>query len=117
MSDLLIKCMKIPETCKLCPLSEFDARNYVIACKASGYLIDYQLAKTTRPPMICPLVEVPPHGRLVDADEMYEEFVLEGQRSTRYKLGEVWELNGKEIRRAIYRLPTVIPATEAKEGE
>ena len=69
-----IKGMKIPETCKLCPLSEFDARNYVIACKASRYLIDYQLAKTTRPPMICPLVEVPPHGRLIDADALHKLF-------------------------------------------
>lgn len=57
-------------------------------------------------------VPVPPHGRLIDADEMFDEFVAEGQRSKRYKLGEKWELNGEEIRSVISRLPTVIPANE-----
>ena len=61
----------------------------------------------------CLLIEVPePHGRLIDADEMFDEFVAEGQRSKRYKLGEKWELNGEEIRSVISRLPTVIPANE-----
>lgn len=59
------------------------------------------------------VTEVPePHGRLIDADEMFDEFVAEGQRSKRYKLGEKWELNGEEIRSVISRLPTVIPANE-----
>lgn len=57
-------------------------------------------------------VLVPRHGRLIDADEMFDEFVAEGQRSKRYKLGEKWELNGEEIRSVISRLPTVIPANE-----
>lgn len=56
--------------------------------------------------------KIPPHGRLVDADEMFEEFVIEGQRSKRYKIGEKWELNGEEIRGVISRLPTIIPAEE-----
>lgn len=60
----------------------------------------------------CHLLDVPPHGRLIDADEMFDEFVAEGQRSKRYKLGEKWELNGEEIRSVISRLPTVIPANE-----
>ena len=60
----------------------------------------------------CPLVEVHDHGRLVDATEMFEYFVIEGQRSKRYKLGEKWELNGEEIRKVIAELPTVIPASE-----
>lgn len=61
-----------------------------------------------------PLVPVPPHGDLVDRDEMFVEFVIEGQKTTRYKVGEKWELNGEEIRRAIQRLPAVIPAEEGE---
>lgn len=64
----------------------------------------------------CPLIEVPePHGNLIDADEIFVEFVIEGQRSKRYKLGEKWELNGEEIRSVISRLPTIIPASEEAE--
>lgn len=59
-------------------------------------------------------VPVPPHGRLIDADEMFVFFVIEGQRSRRYKLGEKWELNGEEIRKVIDELPTVIPAEEGE---
>lgn len=59
-------------------------------------------------------VSVPPHGRLIDADEMFTEFVIEGQRSKRYKIGEKWELNGEEILGVISRLPTIIPAEEGE---
>lgn len=55
-------------------------------------------------------VPVPPHGDLIDRDEMFEEFVGEGQKSTRYKIGERWELNGEEIRHVISNLPDIIPA-------
>lgn len=59
-------------------------------------------------------VPISPHGDLIDRDEMFAEFVLEGQKSTRYKIGEKWELNGEEIRRVIQRFPTIIEA-EMKE--
>lgn len=58
------------------------------------------------------IIPIPQHGRLIDASEMFIEFVIEGQKSKRYKLGERWELNGEEIRRVIERLPTIIPASE-----
>lgn len=61
---------------------------------------------------IATAVPVPPHGDLIDRDEMFEEFVIEGQKSTRYKIGEKWELNGEEIRRVIAKLPSVISAEE-----
>lgn len=80
---------------------------------------EYTLAiRTNRRHEDCPLVPVPPHGDLVDRDEMFVEFVVEGQKTTRYKVGEKWELNGEEIRRVIQRLPAVIPAEETpKEDE
>jgi hypothetical protein len=59
-------------------------------------------------------VPVPPHGRLIDAREMFLPFVVKGQRSKRYHLGEKWELNGAEIREVIDSLPTIIPADEGE---
>lgn len=45
--------------------------------------------------------------RLIDADRLKEEIVEEGQRSTRYRIGEFWELNRDEIWKAIDEQPTV----------
>ena len=56
------------------------------------------------------VIPVPQHGRLIDAREMFLPFVVKGQRSKRYHLGEKWELNGAEIREVIDSLPTIIPA-------
>lgn len=60
----------------------------------------------------CPFIPIPAHGRLVDARKMFLPFVIKGQRSKRYHLGEKWELNGAEIREVIDSLPTIIPAEE-----
>lgn len=47
--------------------------------------------------------------RLIDADAAIEALVDKGQASTRYRLGEVWELNGQEIREVLNALPSVQP--------
>ena len=44
--------------------------------------------------------------RLIDEGEVIEALIEEGQRSKRYKLGETWELNLDEIRKAIATVPT-----------
>lgn len=51
-------------------------------------------------------------ARLIDADEVIEALIEEGQRSKRYKLGETWELNLDEIRKAIATVPTTQPKIE-----
>lgn len=45
--------------------------------------------------------------RLIDADRLKEEIVEAGQRSTRYRIGEFWELNRGEIWKVIDEQPTV----------
>lgn len=68
--SVLIKDMEMPETCKLCYLSEFNPGFYAYVCKPTGIRIDYDIAKIDRQRTICPLVLIPPHGRLIDADVM-----------------------------------------------
>lgn len=64
---------------------------------------------------LCPISPVEtPHGKLVDASEMFVNFVIEGQKSKRYHVGERWELNGQEIRSVIDSLETVIPPEEVE---
>lgn len=61
--SVLIKGMEMPQRCKECDLF-IEA-----ACYAKGYR-DYRRIMDTAKPDDCPLVEVPPHGRLIDADKL-----------------------------------------------
>ena len=45
--------------------------------------------------------------RLIDTDRLKEEIVEAGQGSTRYRIGEFWELNRNEIWKVIDEQPTV----------
>lgn len=45
--------------------------------------------------------------RTIDADVLKIDIVEEGQRSRRYKLGEIWELNRDEIYKVIDKQPTI----------
>lgn len=71
MSDLLIRGMKMPTSCRACQLKMNcdDCEGWECVCvplrKQIGYLDDL-LADKRRDD--CPLVPVPPHGRLIDAD-------------------------------------------------
>ena len=108
---LYIKGMEMPKSCEECILDHKFFKWLGCNRHVSGDTI----AEGKRSPA-CPLVPVPePHGRLIDANEMFVEFAIEGQRSKRYKLGEKWELNCEEIRSVISRLPTIIPASEECE--
>ena len=62
MSDILIKGMEMPKNCQECALY-IDG-----ACYGKGYR-DYRSIMDTAKPDDCPLVELPPHGRLIDADK------------------------------------------------
>ena len=60
--SVLIKGMEMPTSCDTCPfcISNKHDRGDDSLCRASG-----KEAKCG-----CPLVPVPPHGRLIDADEL-----------------------------------------------
>lgn len=45
--------------------------------------------------------------RLFEAEELKKAFVNKGQRSRRYHVGDVWELNFKEICDVLDYAPTV----------
>ena len=60
--SVLIKDMEMPALCQECDLY-IDG-----ACYAKGYR-DYRSIMDMSKPDDCPLIEVPPHGRLIDADK------------------------------------------------
>lgn len=58
--SVLIKGMEMPNNCGACPLR-------LAWCRERIYMV-------TRPER-CPLVPVPPHGRLIDADEFLDRAI------------------------------------------
>ena len=70
--SVLIKGMEMPKNCDVCPLiAETDDFHvcYINEQFIPWEWIDEHSAEQRHPkPSWCPLVEIPPHGRLIDAD-------------------------------------------------
>ena len=60
MADLLIKNFKAPKDCKDCCRLGFS--------RCPSATSDSLIPSDSGRPIGCPLVELPPHGRLIDAD-------------------------------------------------
>ena len=73
--SVLIKGMKIPDSCKQCDMFHLIEDVNVFRCGTNNkfYEADFDYYNIRHPD--CPIVEVPtPHGRLIDADELLESF-------------------------------------------
>lgn len=69
-----IKNMEMPKNCDVCPLIA-EADDYHVCYINEQFIpwewIDEHSAEQRHPkPSWCPLVEIPPHGRLIDADAL-----------------------------------------------
>ena len=90
MSDILIRRMEMPKNCKQC--------FYMASgCKANKH--------NNGRPQDCPLIAIPPHGRLIDADALKEFFPDKGEGSWTYNI---------VVSGIIRDAPTVIPAEEGE---
>ena len=73
--SILIKGMEMPKNCAYCPLSEYrnTSLGQILDCKRIGTvgtaLRDTHDVLNRRHPN-CPLIELPPHGRLGDLDKL-----------------------------------------------
>ena len=116
LMSILIKGMEMPKSCGYCPLRH-EARDGD-ECYLGASLTEYQ-----KRPEDCPLVPVPPHGRLIDADALMKEF--EKAQRTMEQHGQEYSCSflssSREISTEWYcvedmleNAPTVI---EAEEGE
>ena len=94
---ILIKGREMPKSCYVCPC--FNDEYY--DCQATGK--DLGSIPIDSRHSDCPLVEVPPHGRLIDADKI-------GYHSGTWEKGFDWVMQSE-----IALMPTVIPAD--KDGE
>lgn len=94
--SILIKGMKMPKTCQICRTAKFDR---IVGCEEWDRLsIAQRMYKRSE---TCPLVPVPPHGRLIDADAC-EDYFFEHLSDA----GMAGAMN------AIEEMPTIIPADD-----
>ena len=70
MSGVYIKGMEMPKNCVLCPFHLLWPLDDEVQCLANRWLwCDGQKRHDD-----CPLIGIPPHGRLIDADALMHEF-------------------------------------------
>ena len=109
MSDVLIRNMKLPENCDDC--------EYEFACGYGQHIDGYKMLKGR--PDRCPLIALPPHGRLIDADALAKQLGITDMDC--YKCA--WNLSGicrrgsdfVDACEAIEEAPTIIEAEEAHD--
>ena len=99
-----IKSMEMPETCRDCRLSTVIAFDKRPLCDALVQYMSYGEWEAKRLDN-CPLVHVPPHGRLIDAD------ALAGCLATLLQFPSNL-VNGQWIVNTIREQSTIIPAEE-----
>lgn len=100
-----IKDMEMPDRCFACPLC--DVIDSEVNCVIShGSYIEYrEIAEQTAingRPSDCPLIPVPPHGRLIDADTLMANAEYKGKHDI---------LTAYDVVAA----PTIIQANEGEE--
>ena len=104
-----IKGMKMPTRCWDCLLNTYG---YCIASEHSGII-----PSDAPIPDWCPLVPVPPHGRLIDADALYRKMFV-GPDGQIYPNNDIdnWPhtMPFKDIKHHILFAPTIIPAEEGE---
>lgn len=104
--------MEMPKSCADCKLG----KKYGLVGDYHCFLLDQYFTNNPKPPYKekpdeCPLIPVPPHGRLIDADALevisYRE-IPQGCEDT-FDSGVMWLLEQIDL------LPTIIPAEEVDD--
>ena len=99
MADILIRGMEMPERCEKCRFCKRWEEGIYCGATATP-ILGHGNARLNN----CPLIEVPPHGRLIDADELKKH----------KKHSEEFAENIVAVAQIDW-IPTVIPAD--KDGE
>ena len=98
--SVLIKGMEMPKSCLYCPMQGGTAD-----CRLTQKTYNWGLSER---PSDCPLVPVPPHGRLIDADALVDSF----------DPSDFWNPDAEDNCFAAIHVvncaPTIIPAEEGE---
>lgn len=102
--SILIKGMEMPKSCLNCFLSRSGCRAVLKRMRAmeAGTWIPANYRHDD-----CPLVPVPPHGRLGDLDALFKQVTMDEHFSV---------LEAMYVQSLISNAPTIIPADSEKEA-
>lgn len=103
--SVIVKGMKMPERCEKCFMCQSDC----MGCKVTQNFII--LKKGQNKPLWCPLVEVSPHGRLIDADSLDNRIYCELPIK---EFGNA--LIMRRMRELVDEAPTIIEAEGEENG-
>ena len=107
--SILIKGIEMPKDCIKCPFCRFEDGYW--KCLVDGSYADF--GGSCRP-FKCPLIEVPPHGRLGDLDKLEKMFAdIDSAPYSCFDGAEPF-YSAEDAVHIIRLVPTIIPA---KEGE
>jgi len=108
--SIYIKGMKIPKCCDDCPFCDYEQAH----CLAKGDKRTNEKRYEARMRW-CPLIEVPPHGRLIDSDALMDVWNLNdaikwGNKTAEQQAHSYNTMMMYEIANMIDDAPTIIPA-------
>ena len=97
-----IKGMEMPKACEECALN-YDS----FACIKTGsrFFEDNEFDPFKSRLEDCPLIPIPPHGRLIDADALYKDILEDAGYGEAERFNDYW----------LGEQPTIIPAEEEAE--
>ena len=97
--SVIIKGMPMPKNCGECGIAAWDSDDGCYRCPFSEAII-LSIGRHND----CPLIEVPPHGRLIDADALVDELIKRSRTNPMPLLGQMVDF-----------APTIIESEE-KDG-
>ena len=117
--SVLIKGMEMPKDCPMCPLSHWNHNDdftgcQVVAGKKYAVKNDHEFMESSSRPDWCPLVPVPPHGRLGDLDNLEQMFADIDHAPYSGFDGENAFYSAADAAQIIRLAPTIIPAEEGE---
>ena len=101
MSGIYIKGIEMPKNCEECAIKSWDMEDYV--CPFSG-ISTLCISRQAN----CPLISVPDHGRLIDADALMSKFAEKVRRSNNSDFAPIPRWNHAVA--IVEEMPTIIPA-------
>lgn len=113
MSDILIKGMEMPTSCGEC--KAFVCYKQWAGDRGDCFCgITKSDAKAKTMNADCPLIPVPDHGRLIDADKLEAWCDEQAQIEWNKSAGTTWANAYLEFGGNVYDAPTIIPAEEGE---
>jgi len=99
--------MEMPTKCSECLFAKLSPTGESLIC---NYMLS--IVSWDERPFDCPLIEVPPHGRLIDEEAVIDHFVSLSNNEWNQRVCTSWADAFAEAASDICDIPTIIEAEE-----